>query len=73
MTIMVRGGHEVVLQGVADQDAERLVQRFTELFDQTVPSGSTITSDGTVLRNSQVVGVRSISEQELTSRAGRRP
>jgi len=69
LTIMVRGGHAVVLQGVAEQDAERLVQRFTELFEQSAPSGSTTTSDGTILRNSQVVGIRSISEQELGRRA----
>ena len=63
---MMRGGHEVVLQGVDDDDTTRLVERITGFFDQSAPSGSISTGEGTVIRNSEIVGVRSTSEQELT-------
>jgi hypothetical protein len=68
ITIMMRGGHEVVLQGVEDEEASRLVGRISEFFDQAVPHGSTYTGEGTLIRNSEIVGVRSVSEQELSRR-----
>lgn len=71
ITIMLRGGHEVVLQGVDDEEGSRLVHRLTELFEQSMPNGATATGDGTIIRNSEIVGVRSISEQSLSNRAGR--
>ena len=69
VTIMMRGGHEVVLQGVDDEDATRLIERITGFFDQSAPSGSTSTGEGTIIRNSEIAGVRSTSEQEFRSRA----
>jgi hypothetical protein len=71
MTVLLRGGHEVVLQGVDDEDAERLLQRFAEIFEQGEPKGCTTTPDGTLLRHSEVVGVRSYSEQALSNRTSR--
>lgn len=65
---MVRGGHNVVLQGVDDEEAIRLLQRFVELFEQGEPKGSTTTRDGTLIRHSEVVGVRNVSEQALSNR-----
>jgi hypothetical protein len=68
ITIMLRGGHEVVLQGVDDEEALRLVARISTVFDQAAPCGSTLTGDGTLIRNAEIVGVRSTSEQELRNR-----
>jgi hypothetical protein len=68
ITILLRGGHQVVLQGVDDEEATRLVERIRDVFDQSVPSGSTLTGDGTLIRNAEIVGVRSTSEQELRNR-----
>ncbi|WP_116706553.1 hypothetical protein [Actinomycetospora cinnamomea] len=71
MTILLRGGHEIVLQGVDDEDAERLLHRFAEIFEQGEPKGCTTTPDGTLIRHSEVVGVRDLSEQALSNRSGR--
>jgi hypothetical protein len=70
LTVLLRGGHEIVLQGVEDRDAERLVSRFTEIFEHGEPKGSTTAPDGTLIRYSQVVAVRNASEQALSNRAG---
>lgn len=72
MTVLLRGGHEIVLQGVDDADAERLLQHFAEVFEQSDPTGSTTAPDGTLIRHSEVVGVRDSSEQALSNRSGRR-
>jgi hypothetical protein len=72
LTIILRGGHEIVLQGVEDQEAERLVRRFAEVFEQGEPKGSTTVADGTLIRHSEVVGVRNTSEQSLSNRSGGR-
>ena len=68
ITILLRGGHQVVLQGVGDEEATRLLERIRDVFDQSAPSGSTLTGDGTLIRNAEIVGVRSTSEQELRNR-----
>jgi hypothetical protein len=68
ITIMLRGGHQVVLQGVDDEEAFRLVERVGGVFDEAAPSGSTLTGDGTLIRNAEIVGIRSTSEQELRNR-----
>jgi hypothetical protein len=68
ITILLRGGHQVVLQGVDDEEATRLIERIRDVFDQSVPSGSTLTGDGTLIRNAEIVGVCSTSEQELRNR-----
>jgi hypothetical protein len=68
ITILLRGGHQVVLQGVDDEEATRLIERVRDVFDQSSPSGSTLTGDGTLIRNAEIVGIRSTSEQELRNR-----
>ena len=70
LTVILRGGHEIVLQGVDDEAAERLVGRFAEIFEQGEPKGSTTVPDGTLIRHSEVVGVRNVSEQSLSRRSG---
>jgi hypothetical protein len=72
MTVLLRGGHEIVLQGVDDEDAERLLHRFAEVFEQGEPTGCTTAPDGTLIRHSEVVGVRDTSEQTLSNRSSRR-
>jgi hypothetical protein len=72
MTVLLRGGHEVVLQGVDDEESKRLLQRFAEVFEQSEPTGSTTAPDGTLIRHAEVVGVRDSSEQTLSNRSGRR-
>ncbi len=72
LTILLRGGHEIVLQGVADREAEHLVSRFVDVFDQGEPKGSTTAPDGTLIRHSEVVGVRDVSEQTLSNRSAGR-
>ena len=70
LTVILRGGHEIVLQGVHDEEAERLVSRFAEIFEQGEPKGSTTVPDGTLIRHSEVVGLRNVSEQGLSNRSG---
>lgn len=72
LTVILRGGHEIVLQGVDDREAERLVTRFADIFEQGQPTGSTTTPDGTLIRHSEVVGVRNTDEQALSNRSGGR-
>ncbi|GAA4895297.1 hypothetical protein [Actinomycetospora straminea] len=72
VTVLLRGGHEIVLQGVEDEHAEQLLHRLAESFEQSEPTGSTTTPDGTLIRHSEVVGVRDSSEQALSNRSGRR-
>ncbi len=57
---------------VDDADAERLLHHFAEVFEQSDPTGSTTAPDGTLIRHSEVVGVRDSSEQALSNRSGRR-
>lgn len=71
ITVLLRGGHEIVLQGVDEEDAERLLHRFSEIFDQSEVTGCTATPDGTLIRHSEVVAVRDLSEQALSNRSGR--
>ena len=63
------GVDTIVLQGVDDEAAERLVGRFAEIFEQGEPKGSTTVPDGTLIRHSEVVGVRNVSEQSLSRRS----
>ena len=72
MTVLLRGGHEIVLQGVDDEEAERLLSRFAEVFDEGRATGCTTTPDGTLIRHSEVVAVRDLSEQALSNRSGQR-
>jgi hypothetical protein len=72
LTILLRGGHEIVLQGVEDRKAESLIGRFAEIFEQGEPKGSTTAPDGTLIRHSEVVGVRDINEQALSNRSAGR-
>jgi hypothetical protein len=72
LTVILRGGHEIVLQGVEDQEADRLVKRFADIFEQGEPKGSTTVPDGTLIRHSEVVGVRNASEQSLSNRSAGR-
>jgi hypothetical protein len=72
LTVILRGGHEIVLQGVEDLEAERLLNRFAEIFEHGEPKGSTTAPDGTLIRHSEVVGVRNASEQSLSNRSAGR-
>ena len=72
LTVILRGGHEIVLQGAEDQEADRLVKRFADIFEQGEPKGPTTVPDGTLIRHSEVVGVRNASEQSLSNRSAGR-